>query len=353
MSKISLILAHPDLSLRRRLGAELRTSAFITLVSETHDLMTTYTEVEEQEPMAVLIGERLAMLPEFEVMRALFATLDVRWLVIKSRAAAAPSHPASPWDKRSDLFAVDAGVPVDELIGTLRSLTRTTRRRGPQPSVPAAPVPAPQGGARGNRFILIGASTGGVDALLNVLSSFPADCPPTFIVQHTGGGFGESLTRLLDRQCAAQVRPAQDGVRVDHGQIVIAAGNRAHLHLAGGAPMKIALRVGEPISGHMPSVDALFTSALPGAPRAVAALLTGMGRDGAQGLKALRDAGATTFAQDEATCIVYGMPRAARDLGAVETSLPLPQIGPALLRACATATSASAPAGLIGRTPAR
>ncbi|WP_353474483.1 CheB methylesterase domain-containing protein [Salipiger sp. H15] len=335
MSMISLILAHPDLGLRRQLAAGLRASGFVDLTCETHDLMTTYTAVEEQEPMAVLIAERLAMLPEFEVMRALFAALDVRWLVIKTRSAPGQAAAASPWDKRSDLFAIDPEVPPDELVGTLRSLTRTTRRRG-APAAPLPTAPASAGGPRSNRFILLGASTGGVDALLTVLSVFPPDCPPTFIVQHTGGGFGESLTRLLDRQCAAQVRPAVDGARVDHGQVVIAAGSRAHLHLAGGSPMKIALRAGEPISGHMPSVDALFTSALPGAPRAVAALLTGMGRDGAQGLKALRDAGATTFAQDEASCIVYGMPRAARDLGAVETSLPLPKIGPALLQACAS-----------------
>lgn len=340
MSKISLILAHPDLGLRRQLAAGLRGSAFIELIAETHDLMTTYTAVEELEPMAVLIAERLAMLPEFEVMRALFAALDVRWLVIKTRSITGAGLPASPWDKRSDLFAIDPEIPPEDLVGALRSLTRTARRRGLQPEPPARAQSVPSD-SRSNRFILLGASTGGVDALLTVLSSFPANCPPTFIVQHTGGGFGESLTRLLDRQSAAQVRPARDGERVAHGQIVVAAGNRAHLHLAGGAPMKIALRSGEPISGHMPSVDALFTSALPGAPRAVAALLTGMGRDGAQGLKALRDAGATTFAQDEETCIVYGMPRAARDLGAVQTSLPLPQIGPALLNACATPAPAA------------
>ncbi|ANT62171.1 chemotaxis protein [Salipiger sp. CCB-MM3] len=331
MPKISLIVAHTDLALRRQIAAGLRGAEAIDVISETHDLMTTYTAVEEREPMAVLIGEGLAMLPEFEVMRALFATLDVRWLVIKACSAPRPDAPASPWDKRSDLFAIDPGILPDQLAAELRTLTRTTRRRG----APVAPPPVASAGPRGNRFILLGASTGGVDALLTVLSSFPQDCPPTFIVQHTGGGFGDSLTRLLDRQCAAEVRPARDGQRVDHGQVVIAAGSRAHLHLAGGKPMRIALRAGEPISGHMPSVDALFTSALPGASRAVAALLTGMGRDGAQGLKALREAGATTIAQDEASCIVYGMPRAARELGAAQSTLPLPEIGPALLRACA------------------
>ena len=103
----------------------------------------------------------------------------------------------------------------------------------------------------------------------------------------------------------------------------------ALMRLRGGRPFR-----GEPVSGHMPSVDVLFSSAVPGAGRAVAALLTGMGRDGAQGLKELRDAGATTFAQDEATSIVYGMPRAAVQLGAAQSCLPLAEIGPAVLRAC-------------------
>mgnify|MGYP001192621139 FL=1 len=100
--------------------------------------------------------------------------------------------------------------------------------------------------------------------------------------------------------------------------------------------MRIRLARDAPVSGHMPSVDVLFQSAIPGAKRAVAALLTGMGRDGAEGLKALRDSGAITIAQDQATSTVYGMPRAATELGAVQSSLPLQEIGPAILRACAT-----------------
>ncbi|MCR8549799.1 CheB methylesterase domain-containing protein [Salipiger sp. P9] len=339
MRPISLIIAIPDRALRRRLSQEMGASPVIDVVAETHDLMTTYAEVEEREPMAVLIAGALARAPEFEVMRALFAALDVRWLVITGSPDAGGRDADSPWGRTSDLFAVDTGVSAERLVETLRSVTRAARRLGPATAPPAAlrPAAAPEAPAAGrsNRFILIGASTGGVDALLCVLSSFPADCPPTFIVQHTGGGFGESLTRLLDRQCAARVRPARDGDTVDHGEIVLAAGSRAHMRLAGGKPMRIALEAGAPISGHMPSVDALFHSAVPGARRAVVALLTGMGRDGAEGMKALRDAGAVTIAQDKATSIVYGMPRAAMQIGAAQSSLALPRIGPALLRACA------------------
>ncbi|APX21649.1 MULTISPECIES: CheB methylesterase domain-containing protein [Salipiger] len=338
MTSITLVVAIPDPRLRRRLAQELITSAQVEVVGETHDLMSTYAEVEEREPMAVLIAGRLARQPEFEVMRALFAALDVRWIVISEDPDTGARDAGSPWGRTSDLFAVPSDISSHLLIDSLCSLTRNARRSSrPVPGPPPTEAPIGQtAGNNGNRFILIGASTGGVDALLKVLAAFPVDCPPTFVVQHTGAGFGESLTRLLDRQCAAAVRSARDGDTVGHGKIVVAAGCGAHLRLGGGSPMRIRLARDAPVSGHMPSVDVLFQSAIPGAKRAVAALLTGMGRDGAEGLKALRDSGAITIAQDQATSTVYGMPRAATELGAVQSSLPLQEIGPAILRACAT-----------------
>ncbi len=338
MSSITLIIAIPDVGLRRKIGADLRAAPSVKIIGETHDLMTTYTEVEEKAPMAVVISGRLAREPEFEVMRALFSALDVRWLVISDQTGGAWRDQDSPWERNSDLFPVSGNIGGAELIDRLRTVTRNSRRHavaGPGGLHPPARAATPAPIVASGGFILIGASTGGVDALISVLSCFPPDCPPTFIVQHTGGGFGESLTRLLDRQCAAEVRAAQDGDRIGCGQIALAAGSRAHMRLAGGRPMRITLMPGAPISGHMPSVDALFQSAVPGASRAVAALLTGMGRDGAQGLKALRDAGAFTIAQDEATSTVYGMPRAAMELDAARQSLPLHKIGPEILRACA------------------
>lgn len=336
MSSITLIIAIPDVALRRKIATDLRSAPSVEIVGETHDLMTTYTEVEEKSPMAVVISGRLAREPEFEVMRALFSALDVRWLVISDQSGGAWRNQDSPWEKNSDLFPVSGNLSGSELYERLRTVTRQGRRTGrAAPGQPTATAPAASQAAESGAFILIGASTGGVDALISVLATFPSNCPPTFIVQHTGGGFGESLTRLLDRQCAAEVRPARDGDRIGQGQVVIAAGSRAHMRLAGGRPMRITLMGGEPISGHMPAVDAMFQSAVPGASRAVAALLTGMGRDGAVGLKALHDAGAMTIAQDEATCIVYGMPRAAMELGAARACLPLPKIGPEILRACA------------------
>jgi len=183
-------------------------------------------------------------------------------------------------------------------------------------------------------LVLIGASTGGVDALCTVLSDYPDNCPPTLIVQHTGRGFGQGLVDLLNRRCAAQVRVAEHGLQLTHGMVCVAAGTDKHLNVDSGSPRKIRMTEGAPVSGHLPSVDALFRSGLPIARNVVAILLTGMGSDGAQGLLELRRAGAQTFVQDEKTSVVYGMPRIAWEIGAAQSRLPLPSVCSHILRAC-------------------
>lgn len=185
----------------------------------------------------------------------------------------------------------------------------------------------------GGRFILIGSSTGGVDALMKIISHFSKNCPPTLIVQHTGGVFAKSLIRLLDSATEANVVAATDSAEIQIGNIYLAPNDTAHLCIAAGNTARISLRNTANSYGHRPSVNALFESAVPFARQVTAVILTGMGRDGATGMVALRKAGAQTFGQDEQTSVVYGMPKAAHDLGGVETQLPLSKIGPMLLRA--------------------
>ena len=184
------------------------------------------------------------------------------------------------------------------------------------------------------RVILLGASTGGVEALIEVLSGFPSDCPPTFLVQHTGGGFSAGLSRLLDSRVGIHVREAGDGMAVHAGTAVLGPGDRLHMEVnLNGVEPRCRLVDRPAIGGHRPAVDVLFQSAVPHAKRVIAAILTGMGRDGAEGLLALKKAGARTFGQDEATSLVYGMPKVASDIGAVEHQLPLDRIAPALIGA--------------------
>jgi two-component system chemotaxis response regulator CheB len=187
-----------------------------------------------------------------------------------------------------------------------------------------------------SKVLAIGSSTGGVEALIEVLQHFPENCPATVITQHMPPTFTASFAARLDRLCAPQVREATDGAVLAPGHVYLAPGGDAHLEVRGAGQLRCRLLDSGPVSGHRPSVDVLFSSVAETCrSRAVGVILTGMGRDGAQGLKTMRGAGATTLGQDEASCIVYGMPKAALEMGGVERQLPLSQIGPAALDLCA------------------
>lgn len=173
-------------------------------------------------------------------------------------------------------------------------------------------------------LIAIGSSTGGVEALQTVLGSFPADCPPTVIVQHINARFAPAVARTLDQSCPPRIVVAEPDTPLRDGHVYLAPGDERHLTIGGSSTYHCKLRPGDPVSGHLPSVDVLFRSvAETFGPRAVGILLTGMGSDGAQGLLAMARKGAHTIAQDEATCTVFGMPRAAISLGAANVVAPL------------------------------
>jgi len=219
--------------------------------------------------------------------------------------------------------------------GELARMVKAAGRSKVKPAELASGPPA-DFSARPDSLIAIGASTGGVEALLNVLQGFPANCPPALVVQHMPKTFTRSFAARLDRCCPPRVVLAEDGLPLMPGQVAIAPGDDTHLVLASGRQRRCRLVVAPPESGHRPSVDTLFHSvATAGFAVTAGAILTGMGADGAKGLKAMRDAGARTFGQDEATCVVYGMPGVAQRIGAVEKQLPLGKIAAGLLAACA------------------
>jgi len=202
---------------------------------------------------------------------------------------------------------------------------------------PVAPQPPQAMGAyHGNGHVLaIGSSTGGVEALLTVLSSFPEACPPTVITQHMPASFTKSFAERLNRQCRPNVSEAVDGAPLMPGTVYIAPGGTHHLTVVGSGRLYCRLVDTPPVNGHRPSVDVMFQSLAHSAGAAAAGLiLTGMGRDGADGLLAMRQAGAHTFGQDEATSVIYGMPRAAFDCGAVERQAPLGRLAALVLDAC-------------------
>ncbi|WP_375739907.1 chemotaxis response regulator protein-glutamate methylesterase [Pseudomonas boanensis] len=182
------------------------------------------------------------------------------------------------------------------------------------------------------KLIAIGASTGGTEAIKEVLMGLPADSPGAVITQHMPPGFTRSFAARLDRLCRISVSEARDGDRILPGTALLAPGGLHMEVVRSGANYVARLSDAPQVNGHRPAVDVMFSSAARCAGRnLIAALLTGMGKDGAQGLLEIRDTGGYTVAQDEATCVVYGMPREAAEIGAAEEILPLEAISTALL----------------------
>ena len=170
-----------------------------------------------------------------------------------------------------------------------------------------------------DKIIAIGASTGGTEAINAVIKEFGTDIPGIVVVQHMPAGFTEMYANRLNDKCRVQVKEAKTGDVVRPGQVLIAPGGNKHMRLVKvNGTYQVECRPGEKVNGHSPSVDVLFSSVaeVAGA-HALGIILTGMGGDGAKGLLAMRKAGAITVGQDESTCVVYGMPKVAYDMGAV------------------------------------
>jgi two-component system chemotaxis response regulator CheB len=225
----------------------------------------------------------------------------------------------------------DVVTAFGELVDKVKAAARARVRPLGQSSGKVAPGPrfVPNG-----RMVAIGSSTGGVEALLTILARFPANCPPTVITQHMPAAFTKSFAERLNRACAAEVSEAWDGAPLQTGKVYLAPGGATHLEVNGQSP-RCALREGDLVNGHRPSVDRLFFSmAHAVGAKSVGVILTGMGRDGALGLKAIRDEGGHTLGQDERSCVVYGMPKAAADLGAVERQTSLERMADAVLELC-------------------
>lgn len=191
-----------------------------------------------------------------------------------------------------------------------------------------------------DQVIAIGASTGGTEAIKEVLLRLPPDTPGVVIVQHIPSGFSAAFADRMNRQTSLRVKEAADGDRLMLGHAYIAPGNRHLLLARDGAHYVCRLNDGEPVNRHRPSVDVLFRSVAQVAGKnACAALLTGMGADGAQGLKELYDLGVQTFAQDEATSVVWGMPGEAVKRNAASAVLPITEIAAAISAAVTTPRS--------------
>ncbi|KPQ18004.1 MAG: chemotaxis signal relay system protein-glutamate methylesterase CheB [Rhodobacteraceae bacterium HLUCCO18] len=317
---LRFLIADPDQTRRGRIMAHAPAGAAI----EAASLSEAFDLAESQRPDAIALCADITGDAGLDMFLHLVDALSISFVVYGDRA-----RDRTPERLRKSISFISFAATDDperildgflDAPGHLPASDRPPRERAARPV--ASGVHAPS-------LVVLGASTGGVSALETVLTAFAANCPPTLVVQHIRAGFVDGMIKRLDARCLPRVVPADDGLRLQAGHVYVAHDPDRHLVVQPGEPARCRLKAQAPRHGHRPSVDALFES-VAGRPGVAAALLTGMGADGADGLARIQSGGGLTIAQNEETCVVYGMPRVAVERGAADHVLPLDRIAAAL-----------------------
>lgn len=342
MTAVRVLVVDDSATMRALIRSALARDPGLVVVGEAGDAQTARAAVKALDPDVVTLDIEMPGMDGLDFLQRLMRLRPTPVVMVFSMAPGS----AAATVQALELGAVDCvAKPTPDRPGAFDILPEIVRaaaaaRRGQQFRPGAAPMPdaRPQLGARAGavRLVALAASTGGVEALAHVISGLPADSPPIAVVQHMPPLFTASFAQRLNRLSAVSVREAEDGLTLERGTAVIAPGGERHLevHEADDGRLRCCLTGAGPQHRHCPSADRLFQSAARCArARAVGVILTGMGADGAAGLLAMRQAGAHTIGQDEATSIVFGMPQAAHRIGAVAEQLPLNRIADGIVRA--------------------
>jgi two-component system, chemotaxis family, protein-glutamate methylesterase/glutaminase len=337
MNPVRVLVVDDSMTMRGLISAALKSDPEIEVVGTAADPIEARAAIKALNPDVITLDVEMPNMNGLEFLEKIMRLRPMPVVMVSTLTAAGTDVTLAALEIGAvDAVAKPAVASVDafhDLIGKVKTAARShVRARGDTPAAAEAPRayrPDP------NHILAIGSSTGGVEALLTVLSGFPVNCPATIITQHMPATFTASFAARLDRVCAPTVTEAVDGAPLKTGHIYLAPGGATHLEVASGMTPRCRLVVSDPVNGHRPSVDVMFESLMRLKRPMTGVILTGMGRDGAKGLLAIRQAGGRTLGQDEATCVVYGMPRAAFELGAVERQLPLHRLSPAILELCA------------------
>lgn len=318
----------------RRLQAELPDVIILDIEMPGMDGLTFLRKIMAQRPIPVIICSTLTEAGS----RALFDALE---------AGAVDVLPKPRIDTRNALMET-----ADRLRHAVRAAAQA-RLRPREARIPiekkntADVIMPPPVASRvrqaTDRIVCIGISTGGTETLREVLEQLPAQCPGMAVVQHMPEKFTLAFARRLNGICAMEVKEAEDGDELGAGRVLIAPGNRHMLLQRVGQQYRVAIKDGPPVSRHRPSADVLFRSAAQYAgANALGLIMTGMGDDGARGLLEMRKAGSRTLAQDEESCVVFGMPKEAIEIGAAERIVPLARIPQELMAWLGTGSAAEA-----------
>jgi two-component system chemotaxis response regulator CheB len=337
---IRVLVIDDSAVMRAFLGRVVASQPDMELVGASPDPLLAIDRIRRQPPDVITLDVEMPRMNGLDFLRNLMAMRPLPVIMISSLTR----QGAETTMRALELGAVDffpKPGSFDELESGAQEIADKIRaaagarvvrhRRGPVPPSGFAPLPlAPRaltGPAAQHRVIGIGASTGGVEALRDVLTGLPASMPPILIAQHMPPGFTETFARRLDALCEMDVKQAEDAEVVRNGVAYIAPGGRHLMLVRRGAGYQLRVTDDPPVNRHRPSVDTLFRSiARAAGGSAIGVMLTGMGADGADAMVELRRTGARTIAQDEATCVVFGMPRQAIALGGAQEVLGLPDI---------------------------
>jgi two-component system chemotaxis response regulator CheB len=343
LPKTRVLVVDDSALVRSLLGEIINRQADMVCIGAAADPLVAREMIRELNPDVITLDVEMPRMDGIEFLSRLMrlrpmpvvmvSTLTERGAEVTMRALelGAVDFVAKPKIGVSDGLSLLA----DDITAKIRIAAMAHLKRAAAPSAGAAAGPprcAPLGRLSTEKIVFIGASTGGTEATKEVLMHLPADAPAVMITQHMPPGFTRSYATRLDGLCRIAVKEAVDGERVLPGHAYIAPGG---LHLSverSGANYVARVRDGEPVNRHKPSVEVLFESAARVVgPNALGVMLTGMGGDGAKAMRQMREAGSWNVAQDEASCVVFGMPREAIAAGAAHEVLPLPAIAARLI----------------------
>ena len=323
MRKIRVLVVEDSMFFRELLVKNLNTDPAIEVVASARDPFEARDMIVKYKPDVMTLDIEMPKMDGLEFLRKLMPQYPMPVVMISSLSdkvfdalnAGAVDFVAKPalTDKRKLEEFISKELPIKIKIASTAKIGNIKKN--------VVPTLTENLSNDNKELILaIGASTGGTEAIATILKEFGPDIPGTVIVQHMPAGFTQMYANRLNDQCRVKVKEAKHGDKVLPGQVLIAPGGDCQMKLVKvGGSYQVDIQPGPKVSGHCPSVDVLFESVAKSAKnRALGIILTGMGGDGAKGLLEMRKAGARTIGQDESSCVVYGMPKVAFDIGAVE-----------------------------------